>query len=63
MRNNENVAAQGAGRTRMRSDTCVYACPWPHGVTVDGADSMTGACTSIAFDVLRTVKGDYGSSG
>lgn len=41
----------------------VYVCGWLHGMPVDGDNSMTSACASVAFDVLRTVKGDYGSSG
>lgn len=51
------VAAPAAARTRVRGYT------WPHGMPADEGISTASACASIVFDVLRTVKGDYGSSG
>ena len=50
-----HAAAPGARR--------VCACLWQHGAKVCGVISTTGVCASIESDVLRTMKGDYGSSG
>jgi len=60
---NSYDAAPSAARTRVRAAAYACACPWQHGMRVVGVNVTSGVCPSIAFDVLRTEKGGYGSSG
>ena len=61
--NGRSFNSYAAAPSAARVIAYAVVCPWQHGVPVRVADVMGSACASIAFDVLRTVKGDPGSSG